>query len=94
MKDIKLLKIMSKYGTDSYISFDLSLARGLDYYTEPLIYEGHCCRSPPKDAQEKKEQALMVKGLLQEELQTLVKKTDASAYVGVVLLLLVVDTIT
>ena len=57
------------FDIDSFISFDLSLARGLDYYTG-LIYEAVTAASaPPTNASELKKKA----------------KTDedASAYVGV-----------
>lgn len=64
-----LMKYADAFGIDSYISFDLSLARGLDYYTG-LIYEAVTSASaPPKNASELKKKAKSVE--------------DASEYVGV-----------
>ncbi|KAH3668188.1 hypothetical protein OGAPHI_001942 [Ogataea philodendri] len=61
------------FEVDKYISFDMSLARGLDYYTG-VIYEAVTEQSaPPEDAAEKKEKAK--KSKKDEE--------DASEYVGV-----------
>ncbi|SGZ41072.1 probable Histidine--tRNA ligase, mitochondrial [Hanseniaspora guilliermondii] len=83
--DIKLLKdYVESMEIDSYISFDLSLARGLDYYTG-LIYEAVTAASaPPKDALEKKEQALKEKSSKKNKKASKnVEEDDASAYVGV-----------
>lgn len=86
LKDIKLLKeYVESMEIDSYISFDLSLARGLDYYTG-LIYEAVTAASaPPKDAQEKKEQALKEKSSKKSKkaAKNGAEEDDASAYVGV-----------
>lgn len=66
-----LMKYTDAFGIDSYISFDLSLARGLDYYTG-LIFEAVTSASaPPKNAQELKAKAKS------KDLE------DASEYVGV-----------
>ncbi|KAH3670328.1 hypothetical protein WICMUC_004897 [Wickerhamomyces mucosus] len=65
-----LLTYLQAFEVDNYVSFDLSLARGLDYYTG-LIYEAVTAQSaPPKDAE-----ALKQKKKSDDE--------DASAYVGV-----------
>ncbi|CCD22289.1 histidine--tRNA ligase NDAI_0A01310 [Naumovozyma dairenensis CBS 421] len=65
-----LMEFTKSFGIDRYISFDLSLARGLDYYTG-LIYEAVTAASaPPTNAQELKKK---VKS----------EDEDASAYVGV-----------
>lgn len=64
-----LMKYTDAFGIDNYISFDLSLARGLDYYTG-LIYEVVTSDSaPPENAGELKKKAK--------------SDDDASAYVGV-----------
>ncbi|KAG7927792.1 hypothetical protein KL925_002150 [Ogataea polymorpha] len=61
------------FEVDHYISFDMSLARGLDYYTG-VIYEAVTSQSaPPKDAAEKKARAKKSKK----------DDEDASEYVGV-----------
>ncbi|VEU20246.1 DEKNAAC101115 [Brettanomyces naardenensis] len=63
---------LEAFGIDHYISFDMSLARGLDYYTG-IIYECVTEQSaPPKDAAEKKARA-----------KAHHKEEDASEYVGV-----------
>ncbi|KAG0674368.1 Cytoplasmic and mitochondrial histidine tRNA synthetase [Pichia californica] len=68
---------LEAFNVDKYISFDMSLARGLDYYTG-VIYEAVTEQSaPPSDANEKKEKA-----------KAKAKKSkdgddDASEYVGV-----------
>lgn len=68
-----LADYVDAFGINSYISFDLSLARGLDYYTG-LIYEAVTGASaPPKNAAELKEKA---KSEAKED-------EDASEYVGV-----------
>lgn len=62
---------LEAFNVDKFISFDMSLARGLDYYTG-VIYEAVTSQSaPPVDAAEKKKKAS--------------KKDDedASEYVGV-----------
>lgn len=85
LEDIKLLKdYVESMEIDSYISFDLSLARGLDYYTG-LIYEAVTAASaPPKDAEEKKEQALKAKSSKKNKKASKTgEEDDASAYVGV-----------
>lgn len=62
------------FGIDKFLSFDLSLARGLDYYTG-LIYEAVTSASaPPENASELKEKAKKEKKSDDE---------DASEYVGV-----------
>lgn len=64
-----LMKYTKAFGIDQYISFDLSLARGLDYYTG-IIYEVVTSASaPPKNAQELKKKSK--------------NSDDASEYVGV-----------
>lgn len=64
-----LMTYSEAFGIDKFISFDLSLARGLDYYTG-LIYEAVTAASaPPKNASELKKKAK--------------SKDDASEYVGV-----------
>lgn len=70
LDDIALLiNYVEALGIDSYISFDLSLARGLDYYTG-LIYEVVTeASAPPKNASDLKKKAKA--------------DEDASAYVGV-----------
>lgn len=65
-----LMNFTKAFGVDSYISFDLSLARGLDYYTG-LIYEAVTAASaPPEGASELKKKSKS-------------EEDDASAYVGV-----------
>ncbi len=65
---------LEAFKIDNYISFDMSLARGLDYYTG-VIYECVTEQSaPPKDAAEKKAKAKHHKSKGDE---------DASEYVGV-----------
>lgn len=75
LNEIKtLITYLNAFGVQDYISFDLSLARGLDYYTG-IIYEAVTSASaPPKNASELKEKAKKNK-----------KKDDddASEYVGV-----------
>lgn len=70
LKDMEILAdYLEAFEVDQYISFDLSLARGLDYYTG-LIYEAVTSLSaPPKDAALKKSKAK--------------EDEDASEYVGV-----------
>ncbi|SCU97130.1 LAMI_0F08988g1_1 [Lachancea mirantina] len=70
LKDMEILmKYTKNFGIDEYISFDLSLARGLDYYTG-LIYEAVTQASaPPSNASELKKKSKNVE--------------DASEYVGV-----------
>ncbi|AET39678.1 histidine--tRNA ligase Ecym_4656 [Eremothecium cymbalariae DBVPG len=64
-----LMKYTEAFDITNYISFDLSLARGLDYYTG-LIYEAVTSASaPPTNAQELKAKAK--------------NSEDASDYVGV-----------
>ncbi|SSD60780.1 probable Histidine--tRNA ligase, mitochondrial [Saccharomycodes ludwigii] len=73
-----LISYVKAFGIERFISFDLSLARGLDYYTG-LIYEAVTSASaPPKDAAELKEKAKknVKKGETADE-------EDVSAYVGV-----------
>ena len=84
LADIKLLKeYVEAMEIDNFISFDLSLARGLDYYTG-LIYEAVTAASaPPSDAQEKKEQALKKKDSKKAKKNGTSNDDDASAYVGV-----------
>ncbi|CAI4771253.1 AMM_1a_G0055920.mRNA.1.CDS.1 [Saccharomyces cerevisiae] len=64
-----LMKYTEAFDIDSFISFDLSLARGLDYYTG-LIYEVVTSASaPPENASELKQKAKSAE--------------DASEFVGV-----------
>lgn len=68
-----LADYLEAFGIASHISFDLSLARGLDYYTG-LIYEAVTAASaPPTDAEKLKQKAQKD----QKEVE------DASEYVGV-----------
>lgn len=68
-----LADYVEAFGINEFISFDLSLARGLDYYTG-LIYEAVTSASaPPTNASELKEKATKDK----KEVE------DASEYVGV-----------
>lgn len=72
---IKEMAILADYvealGIQDFLSFDLSLARGLDYYTG-LIYEAVTAASaPPTNAEELKQKAKKT------------KEEDASEYVGV-----------
>ncbi|ODV98460.1 hypothetical protein PACTADRAFT_48219 [Pachysolen tannophilus NRRL Y-2460] len=71
LKEMQILDTYAKaFNITSFISFDLSLARGLDYYTG-LIYEAVTAQSaPPKDADQKKKNAKT-------------DDEDASEYVGV-----------
>lgn len=70
-----MLEYLEAFGVDKYISFDMSLARGLDYYTG-VIYEAVTEQSaPPTDAQEKKDKAKKTKKKNADD--------DASEYVGV-----------
>lgn len=64
-----LIKYVEALGIDSYISFDLSLARGLDYYTGMIFEVVTSASAPPTNAAELKKRA---KG-----------SEDASEYVGV-----------
>lgn len=70
LDDIKtLMNYVESFDINKYISFDLSLARGLDYYTG-LIYEAVTeASAPPENAQELKKKAK--------------SSDDASEYVGV-----------
>lgn len=70
LNDIKtLMNYVESFDINKYISFDLSLARGLDYYTG-LIYEAVTeASAPPENAQELKKKAK--------------SSDDASEYVGV-----------
>lgn len=70
LDDIKtLMNYVDSFDINRYISFDLSLARGLDYYTG-LIYEAVTeASAPPENAQELKKKAK--------------SSDDASEYVGV-----------
>lgn len=68
-----MVEYLEAFGVDKFISFDMSLARGLDYYTG-LIYEAVTAQSaPPADAAEKKKKKSKSKG----------EDEDASEYVGV-----------
>lgn len=80
LNDMKLLQEYVKaMEIDNFISFDLSLARGLDYYTG-LIYEAVTAASaPPKDAKEKKEATLKKSKKAKKNNAD----DDASAFVGV-----------
>lgn len=74
-----MAEYLEAFQVDKYISFDMSLARGLDYYTG-VIYEAVTAQSaPPADAQEKKEKSQSKdkkkKGKKDDD--------DASEYVGV-----------
>lgn len=69
-----LIQYVKPLGIEKNISFDLSLARGLDYYTG-LIYEVVTAASaPPKNAKELKEK------IAKDEKNS---EEDASAFVGV-----------
>ncbi|TID28793.1 hypothetical protein CANINC_002312 [Pichia inconspicua] len=69
-----MLGYLEAFDVTKYISFDMSLARGLDYYTG-VIYEAVTEQSaPPTDALEKKEKAKKSKKNADD---------DASEYVGV-----------
>lgn len=66
-----MVDYLEAFGVEAYVSLDMSLARGLDYYTG-LIYEAVTAQSaPPADAAEKKKR----RGKKDDE--------DASEYVGV-----------
>lgn len=68
---------LEAFKVDNYISFDMSLARGLDYYTG-VIYEAVTAESaPPADASEKKEKAKS------KSKKSASADDDASEYVGV-----------
>lgn len=78
-KGIEEMAVLADYvealGIENFLSFDLSLARGLDYYTG-LIYEAVTeASAPPANAAELKERAAKDKKKLADE--------DASEYVGV-----------
>lgn len=78
-KGIEEMAVLADYvealGIDGFLSFDLSLARGLDYYTG-LIYEAVTeASAPPSNAAELKEKAAKDKKKAGDE--------DASEYVGV-----------
>ncbi|CAR22021.1 histidine--tRNA ligase [Lachancea thermotolerans CBS 6340] len=64
-----LIKYSEALEIDSHISFDLSLARGLDYYTGIIFEAVTSASAPPKNAAELKKKAKGVE--------------DASEYVGV-----------
>lgn len=71
-----LADYVEAFGINNYVSFDLSLARGLDYYTG-LIYEAVTQASaPPENAAELKAKANSKKSKDGDE-------DDASEYVGV-----------
>ncbi|KAF3992288.1 hypothetical protein FT663_02345 [Candidozyma haemuli var. vulneris] len=77
-KGIEEMAVLADYaeafGIADFLSFDLSLARGLDYYTG-LIYEAVTAASaPPKNAEELKAKA---------KKQETAEVEDASEYVGV-----------
>ncbi|SCU83581.1 LAFA_0D04456g1_1 [Lachancea sp. 'fantastica'] len=63
------IKYVEALEIDSYISFDLSLARGLDYYTGIIFEVVTEASAPPKDAEELKKKSKSA--------------DDASEYVGV-----------
>lgn len=68
---------LEAFNVDPYVSFDMSLARGLDYYTG-VIYEAVTEQSaPPVDALEKKEKAKKKSSKSKDA------EDDASEYVGV-----------
>lgn len=72
-----LADYVDSFDLNKYLSFDLSLARGLDYYTG-LIYEAVTSASaPPENASELKEKAQKALKLKKNE------DEDASEYVGV-----------
>lgn len=72
---IKDMESLSEYaeafGIDSYLSFDLSLARGLDYYTGMIFEAVTAGSAPPTNAEELKKKAAG------KEVE------DASEYVGI-----------
>ncbi|KAG7195660.1 Cytoplasmic and mitochondrial histidine tRNA synthetase [Scheffersomyces spartinae] len=79
-KGIQEMLILADYvdafGVDEFLSFDLSLARGLDYYTG-LIYEAVTSASaPPENASELKEKA-------KKSVKEGDEVEDASEFVGV-----------
>lgn len=79
-KGIEEMAVLADYadafGIAHFLSFDLSLARGLDYYTG-LIYEAVTAASaPPKNAEELKAKA-------KKETSKKDNDEDASEYVGV-----------
>ncbi|SCU89318.1 LAME_0E02960g1_1 [Lachancea meyersii CBS 8951] len=63
------IKYVEALQIDSYISFDLSLARGLDYYTGIIFEVVTAASAPPKNAEELKKKSKSTE--------------DASEYVGV-----------
>ncbi|ODV85399.1 hypothetical protein CANARDRAFT_28195 [[Candida] arabinofermentans NRRL YB-2248] len=70
---------LEAFEVDQFISFDMSLARGLDYYTG-VIYEAVTAQSaPPKDAAEKKAKANAKANANASKSS----EEDASEYVGV-----------
>lgn len=72
-----MIEYLEAFKVDKYISFDMSLARGLDYYTG-VIYEAVTAQSaPPSDASEKKEKAS------KKNKKSKNGDDDASEYVGV-----------
>ncbi|OWB58166.1 hypothetical protein B5S28_g4164 [[Candida] boidinii] len=72
---------LEAFKVDHYISFDMSLARGLDYYTG-VIYEAVTAQSaPPKDAAEKK--AAAAAAAAKSKKAAAKSDEDASEYVGV-----------
>ncbi|GME99728.1 unnamed protein product [Ambrosiozyma monospora] len=72
-----MVDYLEAFGVEKYISFDMSLARGLDYYTG-VIYEAVTEQSaPPADAAEKKEKSKKSSKNKKHD------DEDASEYVGV-----------
>lgn len=72
IKDMETLAdYVEAFGIDSYLSFDLSLARGLDYYTGTIFEAVTAGSAPPVDAEELKKRAQA------KEVE------DASDYVGI-----------
>lgn len=71
-----LMTYTNSFNIDKFISFDLSLARGLDYYTG-LIYEAVTSGSaPPENAEDLKKKHQKTKSKKDSD-------DDASAYVGI-----------
>ncbi|CDO94376.1 unnamed protein product [Kluyveromyces dobzhanskii CBS 2104] len=74
LKEIEtLISYVNAFGIQDYISFDLSLARGLDYYTGIIFEAVTAASAPPKNASELKEKSKKQKK----------DDDDASEYVGV-----------
>ncbi|KAG7660890.1 HTS1 [[Candida] subhashii] len=88
MEEMEILAdYVDAFDIDKFISFDLSLARGLDYYTG-LIYEAVTAASaPPENANEIKEKITQKESASKNKKEAAASKEveieDASEYVGV-----------